>query len=205
MFAPLNQVQYIMNRILYVIAGFVILSSCNTGNNYTISGTLDGLSGEEVVRLEQRIDKKYLVIDSVTTSNGVFEFTGKVEMPDLYYIGMPGKRGKGMIFLENSQGVLSGLTVSLHRFRGAESLPEDPIQPSDIVIENFLDDCDRLHEIYENGGDLILAGAALGASRRRVGEYRHVPETHGVRLIQNGHRSPGRRGVTTGLLWTQPR
>ena len=44
----------------------------------------------------------------------------------------------------------------LHRFRGGKSLPEGEVRPSDIVVENFLDDCDRLYELHEAvGGDLI--------------------------------------------------
>ena len=77
----------------------------------------------------------------------------------------------------------------LHRYRGASSLPEGPIQPSDIVVERFLDDSDRLHELYEKGGgDLIWSAspffgipwveAALGCgvlTDHATGSSRSVP------------------------------
>ncbi len=92
-----------MKRILYIIAGFVILSACTTKPGYQISGTIDGLTAGDFVLLEQRIDKEYVKIDSVTSPDGTFEFTGSVEIPDVYYVTVPGKRGKALIFLENSQ------------------------------------------------------------------------------------------------------
>jgi peroxiredoxin len=92
-----------MNKIVYIIAGFFILSACTSKPGYKLSGTIDGLPGGEVVLLEQRIDKKYIQLDSVTSNDGTFEFTGSLEIPDVYYVSVPGKRGKALIFLENSQ------------------------------------------------------------------------------------------------------
>ncbi|MCK4852888.1 MAG: AhpC/TSA family protein [Bacteroidales bacterium] len=91
-----------MKKIVYIIAGFVILSACTTKPGYQISGTIDGLTAGDVVLLEQRIDKEYVQIDSVTSPDGTFEFLGSVEIPDVYYVTVPGKRGKAMIFLENN-------------------------------------------------------------------------------------------------------
>jgi peroxiredoxin len=92
-----------MKIIGYIIAGFVILSACTSKPAYQISGTIEGLTSGDIVLLEQRIDKEYTKIDSVTSPDGTFAFTGSVEIPDVYYVSIPGRRGKAMIFLENSQ------------------------------------------------------------------------------------------------------
>lgn len=92
-----------MKKIIYIIAGFAIFSACTSKPGYQISGTIDGLTAGDVVLLEQRIDKEYVQIDSVTSPDGTFEFSGSVEIPDVYYVTVPGRRGKAMIFLENSQ------------------------------------------------------------------------------------------------------
>ena len=92
-----------MKKIVYIIAGFVILSACTLKPGYQISGTIDGLTSGDIVLLEQRIDKEYVQIDSVTSPDGTFEFKGSVEIPDVYYITVRGKQGKALIFLENSQ------------------------------------------------------------------------------------------------------
>ncbi len=92
-----------MNRIAPLIACIVLLSACISNPGYQLKGTIDGLTSGEVVLLEQRIDKEYVPIDSAISQNGTFEFTGRLKMPDVYYISLPGKQNKAMIFLENSQ------------------------------------------------------------------------------------------------------
>ena len=92
-----------MKKIIYFIAGVLFLSACTSKSGYKLSGTIDGLASGDIVLLEQRIDKEYVKIDSVTSPDASFEFSGSVEIPDVYYVSVPGKRGKAMIFLENSQ------------------------------------------------------------------------------------------------------
>jgi peroxiredoxin len=92
-----------MKNIATIIAGFVILSACSSKPGYQISGFINGLASGDVVLLEQRIDKEFVQLDSVTTRDGRFVFTGSVTIPDVYYISVPGRRGKAIIFLENSR------------------------------------------------------------------------------------------------------
>ncbi|MCK5608899.1 hypothetical protein KAR91_43905 [Candidatus Pacearchaeota archaeon] len=49
----------------------------------------------------------------------------------------------------------------LHRFRGSNiHIPSGHINPDDIVVADYLDDCDRLYELYEKaGGDLIWSAS----------------------------------------------
>lgn len=92
-----------MKKIVYIIAGFLLLSACTSKPGYKLSGTIDGLASGDIVLLEQRIDKEYVKIDSVISPDGTFDFSGSVEIPDVYYVSVPGRRGKAMIFLENNQ------------------------------------------------------------------------------------------------------
>ncbi len=92
-----------MKKIVYIIAVFFILSACTSKPGFQLSGSIDGLISGDIILLEQRIDKEYVKIDSVISPDGTFEFAGIVEIPDVYYVSVPGKRGRAMIFLENSQ------------------------------------------------------------------------------------------------------
>ena len=48
----------------------------------------------------------------------------------------------------------------LHRYHGAKKLPNGKITPEDIIIADYLDDFDRLYDLYERyGGDLIFSAA----------------------------------------------
>jgi hypothetical protein len=61
---------------------------------------------------------------------------------------------------------LVGFTVStyypLHRYRGAQSLPDGLYTPSDLDISAYLDDYDRLYDLHAAcPGDLVWAAAAF--------------------------------------------
>lgn len=44
----------------------------------------------------------------------------------------------------------------LHRYYGAKNLPQGQIEPKDIIVEDYLSDYDRLHELSEEaGGDFL--------------------------------------------------
>lgn len=49
----------------------------------------------------------------------------------------------------------------LHRYGGSgKHLPDGRVRPEDVVVEDYLDDCDRLYGLYEEaGGDLIWSAA----------------------------------------------
>ncbi len=101
-----------MNKFFLAVAGISILASCSN-KGFELSGTITGFSGGTVY-LEQRIDKAYIPVDSVSTADGSFTFTGKVDIPDVYYISIPGQGGRSMIFLENSRVNLSVHIDSLY-------------------------------------------------------------------------------------------
>jgi hypothetical protein len=66
--------------------------------------------------------------------------------------------------LENDRPLLGFFLDSmypLHRYRGAgRHLREGPVRPQDIVVEDYLDDCDRLFSLHEQvGGDLIWSAS----------------------------------------------
>ena len=121
-----------------------ILTACTPQPGYHLSGTIDGLSEGEVVFLEQRIDKEYVAVDSFTSQDGSFEFNGMVDMPDVYYVSVPGKRGKAMIFLENSQIILTTRADSLWK----------PIVTGSAVHDEYNAFQASLREIYAEENEL---------------------------------------------------
>lgn len=58
-------------------------------------------------------------------------------------------------------GFSLGSQYPLHRFPGCrKNLPQGPALPEHVVVEDYLDDADRMHEAYEEcGGDLIWAAS----------------------------------------------
>ena len=133
-----------MKKVVYVVAGLALLGACSPNPGFQLSGTLEDLSGEEVIYLEQRIDKDYVQIDSTISRDGSFEFSGRVEIPDVYYISIPGKRGKAMIFLENSQISLAMQADTLWK----------PVVAGSAVHDEYESFQESLREIYDNAREL---------------------------------------------------
>jgi peroxiredoxin len=136
-----------MKTFLYFIAGFVFLSACTLKPGYKLSGTIEGLPNGEVVLLEQRIDKDYVKIDSAQSSEGLVEFSGSVEIPDVYYISVPGRRGRALIFLENSQ-----INLKAH----ADTLWK-PVVTGSAVNDEYHAFQESLSEIYAKARELYAS------------------------------------------------
>lgn len=86
-----------------IIAVLFTVISCNnkkTGG-YTIDGTITGTDSGWVF-LKKRDEGKMMTADSVQIKDGKFAFTGKTEMPEVYYLKIGGVEGALPFFIENS-------------------------------------------------------------------------------------------------------
>lgn len=92
-----------------LLAGSIIMAvlfsviSCNTKKTegFTIDGTITGADSGWML-LKKREEGKTITTDSVQIKDGKFAFTGKVEMPEIYYLKL--KQGDGAVpfFIENT-------------------------------------------------------------------------------------------------------
>jgi peroxiredoxin len=86
------------STIIFVVA-LMMLFACSKKEQYTISGTVAD-TALTTIYLQQRVDGNWKVIDSTKLVNGKFQFTGKVEVPEEYYLSKSDK-DKLMLFIEN--------------------------------------------------------------------------------------------------------
>jgi peroxiredoxin len=133
-----------MKKSPHIIACLVLLMACNIQDRFELNGTIGGLSGKKLVLLEQRIDEKFVVVDSVITTDGFFRFKGKLDLPDVYYVSVLGKRGKAMIFLENSRISLTVHGDTMYR----------PVVTGSAVHDEYETFQESVKKIYEKVGDL---------------------------------------------------
>lgn len=92
-----------------LLAGSIIMAvllsviSCNTKKTegFTIDGTITGADSGWML-LKKREEGKTITTDSVQIKDGKFAFTGKVDMPEIYYLKL--KQGDGAVpfFIENT-------------------------------------------------------------------------------------------------------
>jgi peroxiredoxin len=106
---------------------FILFLHGNSTPEYTINGRIQALN-EGTVLLEQRISGAYITVATAALSDGQFTFTGEVEIPDVFYISIPGKRGKAMFFLENSNITFNAHADSISRGRFEGSSAQDEFQ-----------------------------------------------------------------------------
>jgi peroxiredoxin len=145
-----------MKKVVCLVAGMALLGACTFQSGYRLSGTLEQLPGEEAIYLEQRIDKEYVKIDSTTSQDGSFEFSGRLEIPDVYYISVPGKRGKAMIYLENSRISLAAQADTLWKPVVSGSAVHDEYESFQESLGAIRDKARAFYAPYEEadqGGD----------------------------------------------------
>ena len=149
-----------MKNLFSLIFLSLILYACS-GPEYDISGRIETLN-DGAVMLEQRIDGSYTTVDTTALSDGQFTFKGTVEIPDVYFISIPGKRGRAMFFLENSNISINAHADSLSRARIQGSSVQDEYQALSDELEEITTGARELrNKYYEalSSGDEVLAGS----------------------------------------------
>ncbi len=166
-----------MHRILSTLTVIAILSACSSREGYQLSGTILGI-GDTLIYLEQRIDKAYVPVDSARTENGAFEFKGVVGIPDVYYISLPGKREKSMLFLENSTIGFSVHVDSMGHPRVSGSAVQDEYLAFEAGMNSIYQVLDslriRLKEAHEKS-DTSLASGLEEQVRERFKKVESLP------------------------------
>ena len=94
-----------MKKLLFICAAVVLAAACNSGDKYTIKGTVTGDSDKLVngtAYLFNR-DRENPIRDTAEVINGKFVFKGSVTTPEAYLITIDGIPGMISLFLENAQ------------------------------------------------------------------------------------------------------
>ncbi|MEI8046722.1 MAG: TlpA disulfide reductase family protein [Bacteroidota bacterium] len=109
-----------------LLAVLVSVTSCNTKktDGFTINGTVSGADTGWVL-LKKRDEGKMITADSVQMKDGKFMFTGKVELPEMYYVRMNGNYDAFSFFIENSTISLKIYADSIDKSEATGSVTQD--------------------------------------------------------------------------------
>ena len=127
-----------MKKILTVLVLGVLVISCTEEPTYKISGELAGIS-DGMAYLDQRVEGKYVHIDSSNIESGLFSMQGSVEMPEMYYLIIDGKRGAKSFFLENAEIVITGHADSIRDLKISGSAVHDEYDQFSESLKVFYD------------------------------------------------------------------
>ncbi|TLP81404.1 TlpA disulfide reductase family protein [Maribacter sp. ACAM166] len=91
------------NSILILLAGILMFSCNSKPEGFTLNGTLRGelKEGTNVFLKKIGEDNQPIEVDTATTTNGEFTFTGTSDIPELHYIFVEQLPGYTAIILEN--------------------------------------------------------------------------------------------------------
>ena len=175
---------YMMKKILILFTGMFLFSACSSEKAFKLNGTIEGLFNETVY-LQQRIDKAYVSIDSTMTTDGTFEFTGSVNIPDVFYISISGRQGKAMLFLENSDISLAVHEDSLYNPRVSGSAVHDEFTEFQSGIDDVYNKLNALYSEYKEAGQKGDTAIASELEKQMDAVYGQVAEMQIKYLDEN--------------------
>jgi peroxiredoxin len=82
-----------MKKLILPLMILLSIAACKSTdkNAFKIKGQIEGEQVSEVY-LQKNNDGKFEIIDTASVDNGQFTFTGKIEIPEIYYIGLGDNR-----------------------------------------------------------------------------------------------------------------
>jgi len=102
-----------MNKIIYLLAGTLLIISCSSETRYVVKGKIEGSDGITFY-LQKRDAGKLISIDSAVSKKGLFTLKGgKVDYPQMIQLVAGDTRKRTSFYLENSEIVVSGTLDSL--------------------------------------------------------------------------------------------
>ena len=153
-----------MKRLLagsIMIAILFALISCNkkeTGG-YSINGTVAGADSGWVL-LKQREEGKMKTADSVQIKDGKFAFTGKIDLPEVYYLKLKNVDGAFAFFIENAAITMKVYADSIEKSTVTGSVSQDAYVDYQKEAKKFNDNMEVLYGDYmkaKEANDTVLA------------------------------------------------
>lgn len=156
-----------MKRLIANIIGLAVLISvvsCKTKktDGYSIEGTVTGADSGWVF-LKKRNEGNMITADSIQLKEGKFVFTGKVELPEMYYLKLNNVDGAFPFFIENAAISMKIYADSIEKSvaTGSETQNDFVNYQKDEMVYNL-----KMEALYENY--MEAKGAHDTASVKRI-------------------------------------
>ena len=142
-----------MKRILISIIVILVFSACETKHiGFIVNGSISGYP-EGTAVLKQRINSEFVTLDSTSIQNGIFEFKGTLELPEMCYISIIDTLPYMRIFLENSIITLQTHIDSLRTPTISGSAIQDNLEAYNKMIKPFEDSLRVYYRKYQKANN----------------------------------------------------
>ncbi len=102
-----------MKNILWISIIILFVAACSEpANQYTLKGKIDGTT-PGWIKLSKVADNALVAVDSVQSNDGTFSFSGKIEMPEVYYLEFVNDEKSERIFVEDGRINITGRPDSI--------------------------------------------------------------------------------------------
>ncbi len=94
-------------KYLWIPVSLLFFIGCSSGKEkvaggFNIHGTLAGVEDGTMIYMEKVQDNELVKVDSTTLKDGKFEFTGKVDYPEMVYLRIGNSRNMINLYVENN-------------------------------------------------------------------------------------------------------
>lgn len=160
-----------MRKIAFLLGIGVLLASCSKTDQYTVSGTIDGVN--EGTAVLQKIGKGGAeTLDSAQIVDGTFEFSGIVEYPELHLIKINDNRMPVAFFLEPENIKISG---NVENLQDAE-IVGGKLNQIFMEFNNSVPSMDRAESLQQEFMDARKAGDQ-GQMQSLAAEYQSIMQS----------------------------
>ena len=139
-----------MYRTYLLLIFCALITACNSSkdhiNGYTIMGSINGIS-EGLAYLQKPSADGLVTVDSTEIADGQYQFTGTMEMPQVYYIKINNSNYYITFFLENSSIRIESHKDSLYHSRITGSASQMELDQFHSEIRPFKI---KLKELYRS-------------------------------------------------------
>ena len=126
--------------VIALIIGFFACKS-NKEGQYSVNGTVTGVDSGWVFR-KKREEGKWVTKDSTQLKEGKFSFTGKLELPEMFYLAFGDREGFMPFFIENADITVKAYADRLEKSEVTGSASHD-------LYKSYLDQDERFNKKME--------------------------------------------------------
>lgn len=156
-------------RLFLVLLAGLMLFGCNTGKKkpqrfdviVSISNFDDGL-----VRLQRRLDDKWVTLDSASVNQGVVKFKGELVAPEMFYLGLDGVRGRVPFFVEPAEISISMDAGDIRDAKITGSATHDRYLAFNEEFENYSEQLYQHYQAYRAAEELGDTAAVAAANKK---------------------------------------